>query len=100
MWNEGDSIRRIIGDMPGLEQVFLLLFVATWLIGGNLIVARHYRRIGESPWSGFKPSQIRNASIRNPWKRFNTAEWLMLAGIAVIALTFGFIGMVLGEQCQ
>jgi hypothetical protein len=45
----------IFADMPLGQMVFLALFAGTWLIGGNILVARHYKRLGKSPWSGFKP---------------------------------------------
>lgn len=58
--------------MPGMQITLAVLFAATWLIGGNLLVAKHYRRMGKSPWSGFVPFAF-------PFKDFNTKEWLTLA---------------------
>lgn len=60
------------------------LGIAVWLIGGNLLVAWHYRRMGKSPWSGFKPFAF-------PFKNFNTLEWVVMAVLAVTSLVlFGF----------
>jgi hypothetical protein len=67
----------------------ILLFVmgaVTWLIGGNLLVAFHYRRLGQSIWTGLKP-------FRFPFFRFNVTEWLVLATLMVMSL--GLIGLAL-----
>ena len=78
----------MFANMPGLQLFFVVLLVATWLIGGNILVARHYRRMGKSAWSGFKPFAL-------PWKDFNTQEWLALLALAVASLVFGAIAMSL-----
>jgi hypothetical protein len=76
---------------PGLQIVFLGLFAATWLIGGNVLVAQHYRRMGKSPWSGFQPFAF-------PFKDFNAKEWLTLFALAVLSLSFGAIALSLNPQ--
>jgi hypothetical protein len=72
--------------MPGLQVVLLIVAAATWLIGGNLLVAWHYRRRGKSPWSGFRPFAF-------PFKDFDATEWLALAALAVLALALGAIAI-------
>ena len=67
--------------MPGLQLVFLALASVTWLIGGNILVALHYRRLGKSAWSGFRPFAF-------PFKDFNAKEWLVLTFLLVLSLTF------------
>ena len=74
--------------MTGLQLVFLGLSAATWLIGGNVLVARHYRRMGKPPWSGFQPFAF-------PFKEFNATEWLTLLALAALALGFGAIAVSL-----
>jgi hypothetical protein len=81
-------ILEILSSLPNEKLVFLGLFAATWLIGGNVVVALHYKRIGKPMWSGFKPFAF-------PFKDFNRKEWGLLAILAVIALTFG--SMAIGE---
>lgn len=60
--------------------VWLLLAAVAWLGGGNVLVAFHYRRLGQ-PWSsGFRPFDF-------PFSAFNRREWLILALLAVTSLT-------------
>ena len=46
------EVIQILAAMPGLQLVFLLLAAVTWLGGGNILVAYHYKRVGKSPWAG------------------------------------------------
>jgi hypothetical protein len=75
------EVFEMFANLPGLQLFFLALFAATWLLGANILVARHYRRMGKSAWSGFKPFAF-------PWKDFNAKEWLTLLALAVVSLTF------------
>jgi len=78
-------------NMPGLQLLFLFLFAASWLIGGNIVVARHYRRIGKSAWSGFKPLAL-------PFKDFNAREWRSLLVLALVSLIFAAIAISLSPK--
>jgi hypothetical protein len=82
---------RIFEAMPGAQLGFLALAAATWLGGANVLVAYHYKRTGKPAWSGFKPFAF-------PFRQFNAMEWLMLAGLAVLALTFIAIATSLNPQ--
>lgn len=75
----------MLAAMPRLQLVFVLLAAATWLVGCNLLIASHYRRLGKSAWSGFRPFAF-------PFKDFNAREWLILAVLAAASLTFFIIG--------
>jgi hypothetical protein len=64
-----------------LHWLLVLLFVVTWLVGGNLLVARHYRRRGirhrrHLPYTSF------------PWRTFAAREWAMFAGVFILTITF------------
>jgi hypothetical protein len=64
--------------------VLVGLGVAIWIVGGNLLVAWHYRRMGKSAWSGLNPFAF-------PFRDFDTREWIVLALLAVTSLVlFGF----------
>ena len=80
------EVIQILAAMPGLQLVFLLLAAVTWLGGGNILVAYHYKRVGKSPWAGFKPFA------------FNAREWLILAGLAALAFTFCGFAMSLNPR--
>ncbi|MCH7869843.1 MAG: hypothetical protein IH881_19275 [Myxococcales bacterium] len=85
------EVFEMFTNMPGLQLFFLALFAGTWLIGVNILVARHYRRIGKSAWSGFRPFAF-------PWKNFNAREWRTLLALAVISLTFAMIAVSLNPK--
>ena len=83
------QLTRIFSAIPGLQLVFLAL--ATWLGGANLVVAYHYKRVEKSAWSGFKPFAF-------PFRHFNAKEWLTLAGLAALALTFAGFAFSLNQR--
>ena len=85
------EVTRIFSAMPGLQLVFLALAAVTWLGGANLVVAYHYKRVGKSAWSGFKPFAF-------PFRHFNAKEWLILAGLAALALTFAGVAFSLNQR--
>ena len=66
--------------------IFLVLAMATWLIGVNVLVVLHYRRVGKPAWSVF-------TSFGPPIKDFNGKEWTWLAVLASIALTLGALAL-------
>jgi len=67
------------------ERVWVVAGALLWLIGGNLVTARHYQRRGLSGWSGLK----------TPWKvpRFSVGEWLVVGALAAAALTLMALGL-------
>ncbi len=71
-----------LAKMSALQLWCFGLFIATWLIGSNVLIAFHYRRLGKPWWLGLKP-------LAFPFKDFNAREWLLLLGLAVVALGFG-----------
>jgi hypothetical protein len=60
--------------------------MAVWLIGGNLLVMSHYRRIGESQWSGFRPFAF-------PFAKFNLKEWCILALLTLVFFTLAIAAL-------
>ena len=69
-----------------LHLVFIALFAATWLVGGNVLVARHYRRRGvrrrrHLPYTSF------------PWRTFERREWMTLLGLAALSLGFAALAL-------
>lgn len=57
-----------------------------WLIGGNLLIAFHYRRVGKPMDTGLKPFQF-------PFANFNLREWLTLFLLLAAALTWFVVAM-------
>jgi hypothetical protein len=81
----------VFAKMPPLQLLFIILFAVTWLIGGHILIAFHYRRLGKPWWSGLKPFVF-------PFKDFNTREWLILLCLAITALSFGAIALAFGPH--
>ena len=69
-----------------MQGLLLLGAAVTWLIGGNVLVALHYKRVGKPWWSGFRPFAF-------PFKDFNATEWLILLLLAATALSLGGLGI-------
>ncbi len=67
--------------MPHSQLVYLILFIATWLVGVNVLGVLHYRRLGKPWWSGFRP-------FAHPLRDFNRKEWLVLLCLVAMAMTF------------
>jgi hypothetical protein len=72
--------------MTAPHAVIAGLGFASWLIGGNILVASHYRRIGKPWWSGFKPFAF-------PFNGFNVREWLLLLSLLVASLSLIAFGL-------
>ena len=75
-----DFFQKVLQNNAPSTLVLVVLGMATWLIGGNLLVMMHYRRMGKSPWSGFRPFAF-------PFSKFNFKEWCLLALLALVSLT-------------
>ena len=76
--------------MPTGQLVLLGLFAATWLIGGNILVAYHYKRVGKHWASGLKPFAF-------PFKNFNATEWSILGFLAMISFVFLIMALAYGH---
>jgi len=74
-----------------MSIALIVLAFAVWLIGGNVLLAFHYRRRGLPMWSGFKPFAF-------PVAHFVWFEWISLVLLAVGALAFLAIGIGVQES--
>jgi len=63
------------------------LGMVVWLVGANLLMAWHYRRMGKSAWSVLNPFTM-------PFKDLNALEWMALITLGITALAL--IGLALG----
>ena len=78
---------QMMGNNSAITLVLVALAGAIWLIGANILVAKHYRRQGKSAWSGLKPFAF-------PFKDFNAQESLTLLALAITSL--GLTAIALG----
>lgn len=83
----GDAF-QLLARVPQATPLLVILGGATWLIGGNILVAFHYRRVGKSMWSGFKPFAF-------PFKDFNANEWMVLFLLLVTSVALFVTGAAL-----
>jgi hypothetical protein len=79
-------LQEFIQNNSAATLLLVALVALVWLLGGNLLVASHYSRLGKSPWSGFKPFAF-------PFKDFNSREWIILLALAIVSL--GLIALAL-----
>jgi xanthine/uracil permease len=84
-----DFFQKVLHNNSRLTLILMALGMATWLIGGNVVVMMHYRRLGKSPWSGFR-------TFAFPFAKFNFKEWCMLVLLAIIALSI--MGYAISNQ--
>jgi len=75
-----DFFRKVIHNNPPSMLILVGLGMATWMIGGNLLVMSHYRRMGKSRWAGFMPFAF-------PFFKFNLKEWCVLALLFIVAMS-------------
>jgi hypothetical protein len=86
------EISRKVLEANSSETLILVgLAMAIWLIGGNVLIAFHYRRVGRPIWSGFKPFAF-------PFRNFNVWEWVCLAGLAMAGLTLMGLAIVFNYE--
>lgn len=73
----------IFSNMPSGQLVFLGLFLATWIIGGNILLAYHFNRIGKR-WNPFSW----------PFDNFNSLERAIFRGLIVLSVIFGIAALI------
>lgn len=74
-----DFFHKVLQNNSRSTLVLITLAGATWLIGGNAVIAMHYRRLGKSLWYGFRNREF-------PFPKFTLREWCMLVIVAAISL--------------
>lgn len=82
---------EIIENNSTTALVLIMLGAGIWIIGGNILDARHYRRLGKPAWSGLMPFAF-------PFKNFNTREWLIMSVLAVLSLGLLGVAVALNES--
>jgi hypothetical protein len=80
------AIRDAIANAPASTLILLALAAGIWVIGGHILVAFHYRRLGQPMWTGLKPFRV-------PFLKFNAKEWMILVLLAVVSLTLASVGL-------
>ena len=79
-FNFAEIFQKLLEGNSLITLILFALGAGTWLIGGNLLVALHYRRVGKPVWSGFKPFAF-------PFKEFNAKEWVWLGVLTLMAMS-------------
>ena len=81
-----DFFHKVLTNNSRSTLILMALAGATWLIGGNVVVMMHYRRLGKPPRSGFRP-------FASPFSKFSFKEWCSLALVAMVALYLAYLGL-------
>ena len=79
---------------PQLSWVQVVLLSAAgclWIVGGNVLMYRHTKRLGRSFWSILNP-------FKPQFRDFTGHEWASLAALAVVTLLLAALAMNLGAQ--
>ncbi len=87
------SFHDIIAHNPTAALILMVLSMSTWLIGGNILVAFHFRRRGLPMWSGLIPFRFRLSD-------FNATEWLIFAALLVVAVGCGVEGVSISQSTK
>ncbi|WP_419811054.1 hypothetical protein [Bacterioplanoides sp.] len=77
-------IEAFLGS-PAQTQIGMVMFAATWLIGGNILFYFSMKRRDIPYWKIIIPSFITIFDL-------NGREWLILAGLAITSLSFALWG--------
>jgi hypothetical protein len=56
-----------------------------WIIGGYILVALHYKRLGQPMWTGLIPFKF-------PFSKFNGKEWRILIVLAIASVGLIVLG--------
>ena len=80
-----DCVHQLIGFFVGATGVLL------WFIGGNAVVALHYRRRGLGIESGFTP-------FINDFRHFTVRDWALIGVVAVFSLGLIAAGITIARN--
>ncbi|MDP3331953.1 MAG: hypothetical protein Q8S55_08170 [Methylococcaceae bacterium] len=62
-----------------------------WVVGGNILVIRHYRRTGKPWFASLNPLSF-------PFKNFNRAEWVAFLAIMASSLVSLAVAVIINEK--
>ena len=74
-----DFFDKVIANNSPITLILAALAFLIWFIGANILTAFHYKRVGQSMWTGLLPFKF-------PFWKFNANEWSILALLLVVAL--------------
>ena len=60
--------------MSMVQLILVILGATVWLVGGNILMAAHERRVGE-PW------------FKTPFRKFNAKEWVILGLLTAVSFS-------------
>ena len=76
----------MFSGLSAWQIIFVLLAALTLVIGGNVVVALHYMRIGKPWYYGLKPFVF-------PFRHFSSNEWRNLILLFFLSFCFFLIAM-------
>lgn len=75
------------GNHDWLGFLLAVSAVAVWLVGGNLVLSRHYRKRGTSLLAEFHP-------FRFPWRELEPGERRTIKILGLVAFLLGAIAVL------
>jgi hypothetical protein len=83
------GLHGVVGDEGLMVETLLgIVAVTIWLVGGTLIMSRHYRRRGKSYLRDYDP-------FRLPWRELDGTERRDIAVLALVTFLIGAIAVSL-----
>lgn len=80
-------LEKVVYANSFVTLVLLATGFAIWIVGGNLLVIRHLRRVGKPWFASLNPLSF-------PFKNFNRAEWrvfFVLLAASMVCLLFAVL---------
>jgi hypothetical protein len=84
------SVEHAAPQLSWIQVLLMSVAGGLWIIGGNVLMYRHTKRMGRSFWSILNPFQPQ-------FRDFTGREWASLAVLAVGTLLLGAVAMSLGS---
>jgi hypothetical protein len=76
--------------MTRLQMALVVLAGSTWLVGWNVVVALHYRRVGLPLWYGLRPFGF-------PFEGFTRKDWRRILIVSTTAIALGLVAALCGD---
>lgn len=79
---------ELLASMPPLQVALLVAAGAVWIVGGNILLYFHNRRLGKSWWQALNP-------LEPLFKDFTRHEWAILGCLVVITMSLAASALLL-----
>jgi hypothetical protein len=81
-------LEKIIAANSPVSLAILVFAAVIWIVGGNLLISYHFRRVGNK----------RPGLFSFPFKNFNCFEWVALLVLLLTVFASFFIALSINEK--